>query len=194
MPVNQRPGNFGSELPPLKSGTPLSSRTPSLPTIFSSPVRYQLPLSQYREQSDFRCRESPHCRQIPRLHRAQRLVDCCLQHPIGLSSDHHLFANQKRRCAPDTHAVTFGCVGLHFPIVVCGSAGYQLLNLRHVDDKAMFDKQDRENAGWGTKDDIIALTKTIAGTMCGTCPVPIPRPPGLRHRQSGSRARGTESP
>jgi protein-disulfide isomerase len=29
--------------------------------------------------------------------------------------------------------------------------------------KAMFDKQDDENAGWGTKDDIIALTKTIAG-------------------------------
>ena len=29
--------------------------------------------------------------------------------------------------------------------------------------KAMFDKQDDENAGWGTKDDIMALTKTIAG-------------------------------
>lgn len=27
----------------------------------------------------------------------------------------------------------------------------------------MFDKQDDENAGWGTKDDIIALTRTIAG-------------------------------
>jgi protein-disulfide isomerase len=30
--------------------------------------------------------------------------------------------------------------------------------------KAMFDKQDDENAGWGKKEDIIALTKTIAGT------------------------------
>ena len=29
--------------------------------------------------------------------------------------------------------------------------------------KAMFDKQDDENAGWGTKDDIITLTKTIPG-------------------------------
>ena len=29
--------------------------------------------------------------------------------------------------------------------------------------KAMFDKQDDENAGWGKKEDIIALTKTIAG-------------------------------
>jgi protein-disulfide isomerase len=29
--------------------------------------------------------------------------------------------------------------------------------------KAMFDHQDEENAGWGTKDDIIALTKTIPG-------------------------------
>ncbi len=29
--------------------------------------------------------------------------------------------------------------------------------------KAMFDKQDDENAGWGKKDDIIALTRTIAG-------------------------------
>ena len=29
--------------------------------------------------------------------------------------------------------------------------------------KAMFDKQDDENAGWGKKDDIIALTKTIPG-------------------------------
>jgi protein-disulfide isomerase len=29
--------------------------------------------------------------------------------------------------------------------------------------KAMFDKQDDENAGWGKKDDIIALTKAIAG-------------------------------
>jgi predicted DsbA family dithiol-disulfide isomerase len=27
----------------------------------------------------------------------------------------------------------------------------------------MFDKQDDENAGWGKKEDIIALTKTIAG-------------------------------
>ena len=29
--------------------------------------------------------------------------------------------------------------------------------------KAMFDHQDEENAGWGNKDDIIALTKTIPG-------------------------------
>lgn len=29
--------------------------------------------------------------------------------------------------------------------------------------KAMFDHQDDENAGWGKKDDIIALTKTIPG-------------------------------
>ena len=29
--------------------------------------------------------------------------------------------------------------------------------------KAMFDHQDRENAGWGNKDDILALTKTISG-------------------------------
>src|SRR5262249_35512991 len=29
--------------------------------------------------------------------------------------------------------------------------------------RAMFDHQDEENAGWGTKDDIIALTKTISG-------------------------------
>ena len=29
--------------------------------------------------------------------------------------------------------------------------------------RAMFDHQDEENAGWGTKDDIIALTKTIPG-------------------------------
>lgn len=29
--------------------------------------------------------------------------------------------------------------------------------------RAVFDKQDNENAGWGTKDDIIALTKTIPG-------------------------------
>ena len=29
--------------------------------------------------------------------------------------------------------------------------------------KAMFDHQDEENARWGTKDDIIALTKTIPG-------------------------------
>jgi len=29
--------------------------------------------------------------------------------------------------------------------------------------KAMFDKQDDENAGWGKKEDILALTKTIAG-------------------------------
>jgi protein-disulfide isomerase len=29
--------------------------------------------------------------------------------------------------------------------------------------KAMFDHQDDENAGWGNKDDIIALTKTIQG-------------------------------
>lgn len=29
--------------------------------------------------------------------------------------------------------------------------------------KAMYDKQDEENAGWGSKDDIIALTKTIPG-------------------------------
>jgi protein-disulfide isomerase len=29
--------------------------------------------------------------------------------------------------------------------------------------RAMFDKQDDENAGWGKKDDIIALTKTIPG-------------------------------
>jgi protein-disulfide isomerase len=29
--------------------------------------------------------------------------------------------------------------------------------------KAMYDKQDDENAGWGNKDDIIAMTKTIAG-------------------------------
>jgi len=29
--------------------------------------------------------------------------------------------------------------------------------------KAMFDKQDDENAGWGKKEDIVALTKTIAG-------------------------------
>jgi len=28
---------------------------------------------------------------------------------------------------------------------------------------AMFEKQDRENGGWGDADDIIALTKTIAG-------------------------------
>jgi protein-disulfide isomerase len=29
--------------------------------------------------------------------------------------------------------------------------------------KAMFDKQDDENAGWGNRDDILALTKTIPG-------------------------------
>ena len=29
--------------------------------------------------------------------------------------------------------------------------------------KAVFDKQDNENSGWGTKDDIIALTRTISG-------------------------------
>jgi protein-disulfide isomerase len=29
--------------------------------------------------------------------------------------------------------------------------------------KAMFDKQDDENAGWGNKDDILALTRTISG-------------------------------
>ena len=29
--------------------------------------------------------------------------------------------------------------------------------------KAVFDKQDNENAGWGNKGDIIALTKTISG-------------------------------
>jgi protein-disulfide isomerase len=29
--------------------------------------------------------------------------------------------------------------------------------------KAMFDKQDGENGGWGSKDDILALTKTIGG-------------------------------
>jgi len=29
--------------------------------------------------------------------------------------------------------------------------------------KAMFDKQDSENSGWGNKDDILALTKTISG-------------------------------
>lgn len=29
--------------------------------------------------------------------------------------------------------------------------------------KAMFDRQDDENAGWGTKEDILALTKTISG-------------------------------
>ena len=29
--------------------------------------------------------------------------------------------------------------------------------------KAMFDKQDNENGGWGNKDDIITLTKTIPG-------------------------------
>ena len=29
--------------------------------------------------------------------------------------------------------------------------------------KAVFDKQDNENGGWGNKDDIIALTKTIPG-------------------------------
>ena len=29
--------------------------------------------------------------------------------------------------------------------------------------KAMFDHQDDENAGWGKKEDIIALTKTIPG-------------------------------
>ncbi|MBN8995199.1 MAG: thioredoxin domain-containing protein [Rhizobiales bacterium] len=29
--------------------------------------------------------------------------------------------------------------------------------------KAMFDHQDDENAGWGNKDDIVALTKTIPG-------------------------------
>lgn len=29
--------------------------------------------------------------------------------------------------------------------------------------KAMFDHQDDENSGWGTKDDILALTKTIPG-------------------------------
>jgi len=27
----------------------------------------------------------------------------------------------------------------------------------------MFEKQDDENAGWGNKEDILALTKTIAG-------------------------------
>ncbi len=29
--------------------------------------------------------------------------------------------------------------------------------------KAMFDHQDDENAGWGNKDDILALTRTISG-------------------------------
>ncbi len=29
--------------------------------------------------------------------------------------------------------------------------------------KAMYEKQDNENAGWGNKDDIIALTRTIPG-------------------------------
>jgi protein-disulfide isomerase len=29
--------------------------------------------------------------------------------------------------------------------------------------RAMFDKQDDENAGWGNKDDVLALTKTIPG-------------------------------
>ncbi|MBI3535309.1 MAG: thioredoxin domain-containing protein, partial [Deltaproteobacteria bacterium] len=29
--------------------------------------------------------------------------------------------------------------------------------------KAMYDKQDNENSGWGNKDDILALTKTILG-------------------------------
>lgn len=29
--------------------------------------------------------------------------------------------------------------------------------------EAMYDKQDTENGGWGTKDDIIALTRTISG-------------------------------
>lgn len=29
--------------------------------------------------------------------------------------------------------------------------------------RAMFQKQDRENGGWGSKEDILALTKTIAG-------------------------------
>ena len=28
---------------------------------------------------------------------------------------------------------------------------------------AMFDKQDSENSGWGSKDDVVALTKTISG-------------------------------
>jgi len=30
--------------------------------------------------------------------------------------------------------------------------------------KAMYDKQDNENSGWGNKDDILALTKTILGS------------------------------
>ncbi len=30
-------------------------------------------------------------------------------------------------------------------------------------NKAMYEKQDNENAGWGNKDDIIALTRTIPG-------------------------------
>jgi protein-disulfide isomerase len=29
--------------------------------------------------------------------------------------------------------------------------------------RAMFDKQDDENAGWGKKEDVLALTRTIAG-------------------------------
>ena len=29
--------------------------------------------------------------------------------------------------------------------------------------KAMYDKQDNENSGWGNKDDVLALTKTILG-------------------------------
>jgi protein-disulfide isomerase len=33
--------------------------------------------------------------------------------------------------------------------------------------KAMFDRQDDENAGWGNKDDIIALTKSIPGLDAG---------------------------
>jgi protein-disulfide isomerase len=33
--------------------------------------------------------------------------------------------------------------------------------------KAMFDRQDDENAGWGSKDDIMALTRSIPGLDAG---------------------------
>lgn len=51
---------------------------------------------------------------------------------------------------------------------IAGRAVWEVNPAKFYDwHKAMFEKQDTENGGWGSKDDIIALSKTILGASDG---------------------------